>query len=100
LSRNIEEAGLKEFLKALGIVAAVVLVLVFTLSSIGCYIELKQLQDECTTLGYGGYHVRDGKHLFYLYDDPVKSKTKTDKRPSESRPCGELAGRKIKMASQ
>lgn len=91
---------MKDIFKGLGVVTAVVLVFVFTLSSIGCYIELKQLQDECTQLGYGGYHVRDGRHLFYLYDDPVKSKTKADKLHSESRPCGELAGRKIKMASQ
>lgn len=91
---------MKEVFKALGVVVAVMLLIVVTLGSIGCYIELKQLQDECASLGYGGYHHRDGRRLFYLYDAQLQSNTKTDKRPSEARPCGDLAGRKIKMASQ
>ncbi|QDT94190.1 hypothetical protein [Gimesia algae] len=90
---------MKDFFKGLGVVTALVLIVIFTAGSIGCFIELKQLQDECTSLGYGGYHTRDGKHIFYLYDS-AKSKTKADRRPSEARPCGDLAGRKIKMASQ
>lgn len=91
---------LKDVFKGLGVVTALLIVLVFAFGSIGCYIELKQLQDDCQSLGYGGYYNRDGRVVFYLFDDPAKSKTKADKLHSETRPCGELAGRKIKMASQ
>ncbi|WP_145313442.1 hypothetical protein [Gimesia fumaroli] len=80
--------------------AVTLTVLLVTLGCIGFFIELKQLEADCASLGYGGYMERDGKRQFYLFDDPTRPTTKADRRPSEARPCGELAGRKVKMASQ
>lgn len=86
--------------KGVGVVLVALFVIAVTFGCVGFYVELKQLKATCCQMGYGEFLVRDGKHQFHLFDDPMKPNTKADRRPSEVRPCGELAGRKVKMAAQ
>lgn len=87
-------------LKGAFAVFAVILAITVTAGCFGFYMELSQLKADCHLRGYGDYVLNDGKLQFYLFDNQVKPTTKADRRPSEFRPCGEFAGRKVKMAAQ
>ncbi|MFH1301523.1 MAG: hypothetical protein ABIK07_10725 [Planctomycetota bacterium] len=91
---------MNDTIKGLVVVIAALFVIAVTLGCVGFYVELKQLKTDCLQRGYGEFVVRDSKTQFMLFDEPMKPKTKADRRPSEARPCGDLAGRKVKIAGQ
>ncbi len=91
---------MNDTIKGIIVVFAALFVIAVTLGCVGFYVELKQLKTDCLQRGYGEIVVRDNKYQFMLLHEPMKPRTKADRRPSEARPCGDLAGRKVKMAAQ